>query len=138
MSNNKHVWEGWTVQDFIDDLEPMFNQIMSNNSWQKPFKTKEEVKDATTDPKSVDVSESGIPKEPTITNNPDGTTKVTFTEKVDGEILKSSVVLQPGSEISPGLLKRQETAFNLEMSREAVGRGDQAAANYYSDRLKGI
>lgn len=45
MSNNKHVWEGWTVQDFIDDLEPMFNQIMSNNSWQKPFKTKEEVKE---------------------------------------------------------------------------------------------
>ena len=21
MSNNKHIWEGWTVQNFIDELE---------------------------------------------------------------------------------------------------------------------
>lgn len=43
---NKHIWEGWTVQDFINDLEPIFNQIQSNASnWQnKGFKTKEEVK----------------------------------------------------------------------------------------------
>lgn len=41
---NKHVWEGWTVQDFIDELEPVFNQIMSGRSWQKPFKDKEELK----------------------------------------------------------------------------------------------
>lgn len=45
MSNNKHIWEGWTVQNFIDELEPTFNMIMSNNSWQKPFKTKQEIKD---------------------------------------------------------------------------------------------
>jgi hypothetical protein len=45
MSNTKHIWEGWTVQDFIDDLEPQFNMIMSNNSWQKPFKSKQEVKE---------------------------------------------------------------------------------------------
>ena len=45
MSNNKHIWEGWTVQSFIDELEPTFNMIMDNNSWQKPFKSKEEVKD---------------------------------------------------------------------------------------------
>lgn len=44
MSTNKHVWEGWTVQDFINDLEPMFNQIMSGQSWIKPFQTKEELK----------------------------------------------------------------------------------------------
>jgi hypothetical protein len=44
MSNSKHIWEGWIVQDFIDELEPQFNMIMNNNSWQKPFKTKEEVK----------------------------------------------------------------------------------------------
>ena len=37
MENNKHVWEGWTVQDFIEDLELTFQ-------YQK-FKTKEEVKD---------------------------------------------------------------------------------------------
>jgi hypothetical protein len=41
---NKHIWEGWTVQHFIDDLEPSFNMIMNGNSWQKPFTTKEEVK----------------------------------------------------------------------------------------------
>ena len=41
---SKHIWEGWTVQSFIDDLEPSFNQIMNGNSWQKPFKTSEEVK----------------------------------------------------------------------------------------------
>lgn len=41
---NKHVWEGWTVQDFIDELEPLFDQIMSGRSWQKPFKDKAELK----------------------------------------------------------------------------------------------
>ena len=41
---DKHVWEGWTVGTFINDLEPMFNMIMSGRSWQKPFTTKEEVK----------------------------------------------------------------------------------------------
>tara|TARA_R110000772_G_scaffold115911_1_gene220852 strand:- start:637 stop:852 length:216 start_codon:yes stop_codon:yes gene_type:complete len=45
MENNRHIWEGWTVQSFIDELEPTFNMIINNNSWQKPFKTKQEVKD---------------------------------------------------------------------------------------------
>ena len=44
MNTNRHIWEGWTVQNFIDDLEPSFNQIMSGQSWQKPFKSKEELK----------------------------------------------------------------------------------------------
>ena len=44
MNLNKHIWEGWTVQSFIDDLEPSFNQIMEGNSWQKPFKSKDELK----------------------------------------------------------------------------------------------
>lgn len=44
MSLDRHVSEGWTVQDFIDDLEPIFTQIMSNNSHVKPFKTKEKVR----------------------------------------------------------------------------------------------
>jgi hypothetical protein len=44
MNKDRHIWEGWTVQAFIDDLEPTFNMIMDNNSWQKPFKSKEEVK----------------------------------------------------------------------------------------------
>ena len=33
---NKHIWEGWTVQDFIDDLEVTFPY--------QTFKTKEDVK----------------------------------------------------------------------------------------------
>lgn len=41
---DKHVWEGWTVQDFIDELEPLFDQIMNGHSWQKPFKDKAELK----------------------------------------------------------------------------------------------
>jgi hypothetical protein len=41
---NKHIWEGWTVQSFIDELEPMFNQIMSGQSWKKPFKDRDELK----------------------------------------------------------------------------------------------
>ena len=45
MNTNRHIWEGWMVQDFIDELEPSFKVIMSGQSWQKPFKTSEELKD---------------------------------------------------------------------------------------------
>ena len=41
---NKHIWEGWTVQDFINALEPMFTMIMRGHSWQEPFTSKEELK----------------------------------------------------------------------------------------------
>jgi len=44
MNLNRHVWEGWTVQKFIDELEPIFNMIMSGGSWQKPFTSDEELK----------------------------------------------------------------------------------------------
>ena len=42
---NKHIWEGWTVQQFVDELEPMFNMIMRGQSWKKLFQTKEELKE---------------------------------------------------------------------------------------------
>ena len=45
MNTSRHIWEGWIVQDFIDELEPSFKVIMSGQSWQKPFKTSEELKD---------------------------------------------------------------------------------------------
>ena len=45
MSNNREVWEGWTVQAFIDELQPIFDMIMNGQSWQKPFKTKKEIVD---------------------------------------------------------------------------------------------
>ena len=41
---NKHIWEGWTVQDFITDLEPIFNQIQSGNSWINPLKDEDKLK----------------------------------------------------------------------------------------------
>lgn len=44
MSTSKHIWEGWTVGDFIESLEPQFNMIMSGGSWNSPFKDKEDLK----------------------------------------------------------------------------------------------
>lgn len=44
MNLDRHIWEGWTVRDFIKDLEPIFNMIMSGQSWQKPFETEEQLK----------------------------------------------------------------------------------------------
>ena len=35
MSLTKHIWEGWTVQDFINELEPTLDMIMSGGSWKK-------------------------------------------------------------------------------------------------------
>lgn len=44
MNRDKHVWEGWTVGKFIDELEPIFNMIQSGNSWQQPFDDNEKLK----------------------------------------------------------------------------------------------
>lgn len=41
---NKHIWEGWTVQDFINDLAPQLSSIMCGDSWRDPIKTKEDLK----------------------------------------------------------------------------------------------
>lgn len=43
-NRNKHIWEGWTVGNFIDELEPQFTMIMNGQSWQDPFTTRDEVK----------------------------------------------------------------------------------------------
>lgn len=40
---NRIVWEDWTVQDFIDDLECQIDLIMWGESWQQPFKSKNEL-----------------------------------------------------------------------------------------------
>ena len=39
----REVWEGWTVQDFIDELSPQVDMIMRGESWVKPFETKAEL-----------------------------------------------------------------------------------------------
>ena len=45
MNLQRHVWEGWTVQSFIDDLEWLFDRIMSGQSHVKPFKDDKELKE---------------------------------------------------------------------------------------------
>ena len=45
MNTSRHVWEGWTVQAFINELEMIFDMIMANKSHVKPFKTKAEIKE---------------------------------------------------------------------------------------------
>lgn len=40
MNYNREVWEGWTVRDFIDELEPQVDLIMGGNSWVEPFRSK--------------------------------------------------------------------------------------------------
>lgn len=40
---NKHICEGWTVKNFIDELEWVIDLIMSDKSWEKPFKTRKEL-----------------------------------------------------------------------------------------------
>jgi len=42
---NKHIWEGWTVKDFIQSLQPTFDTIMRGNGWTKPFICKKDIKE---------------------------------------------------------------------------------------------
>lgn len=44
MNLNRHVWEGWTPQMFINELEMSFNMIMNNQSWKKPFTDAKDLK----------------------------------------------------------------------------------------------
>lgn len=41
---NKYIWEGWTVQDFIEALEDDISDIMDNLSIIPPFRNKNELK----------------------------------------------------------------------------------------------
>lgn len=36
---DREVWEGWTVRDFIDYMEPLMDEIMLGRSLHKPFVT---------------------------------------------------------------------------------------------------
>jgi hypothetical protein len=44
MNLQKHIWEGWTVQDFIDDLEPILDMIQCGASHMLILNTKAELK----------------------------------------------------------------------------------------------
>ena len=45
VDRTKHVWEGWTVGDFIDSLAPEIDRIMTGRSWHRPFASKQELAD---------------------------------------------------------------------------------------------
>ena len=38
---NKHIYEGWRVIDFINNLKPLVEMIMKGNSCIKPFDNRE-------------------------------------------------------------------------------------------------
>ena len=39
MNRDKHIWEGWTVGDFIDDIEVTFNyRSKYSNFWKSYYK----------------------------------------------------------------------------------------------------
>ena len=43
MNLDKEIWEGWTARDFIKELEPEIEVIMSGRGYRKPFATKAEL-----------------------------------------------------------------------------------------------
>ena len=40
---NRHVWEGWTVLDFIEALQPQLDMIMAGQSWRNPIRSRAEL-----------------------------------------------------------------------------------------------
>lgn len=40
---DKHIWEGWTVGDFIGELSWQIEFIMTGGAIQKPFANKQEL-----------------------------------------------------------------------------------------------
>lgn len=44
MNLQRHVWEGWTVQSFIDELEWSVKAIMAGQSITTKFQNREELK----------------------------------------------------------------------------------------------
>lgn len=44
MNMSREIYEGWTVRDFIENLEPLVQMIMNNQSFVNPFRTKSELK----------------------------------------------------------------------------------------------
>ncbi|GAB6118957.1 hypothetical protein [Dysgonomonas termitidis] len=41
---SKHIWEGWTVQAFVDELQPVFDMIMTGQSCHDKLETRDQVK----------------------------------------------------------------------------------------------
>lgn len=45
MNLNKHIWEGWTVQNFIDELEDLVQLAVVGESHFKTIATKQQLKE---------------------------------------------------------------------------------------------
>jgi len=45
MSLEKHIWEGWTVQNFIDELDDLVSIAVSGQSHFKTITTKQQLKE---------------------------------------------------------------------------------------------
>lgn len=43
MALSKYIWEGWTVGDFIEALQPQADMIMAGQSWRKLFESRAEL-----------------------------------------------------------------------------------------------
>ena len=43
IDTSRHIWEGWTVQDFIDSLQPQLDIIMAGRSWRKPLQSRDDL-----------------------------------------------------------------------------------------------
>lgn len=41
---DKEIWEGWTVRDFIKELQPQVDAIMRGQAITHPFESKQELK----------------------------------------------------------------------------------------------
>lgn len=46
---NKHVYEGWRVIDFINNLKPLVDMVMEGHSYIKPFNNRKELAKFCTD-----------------------------------------------------------------------------------------
>ena len=45
MDTSKHIWEGWTVQDFINELSNLIEIAVGGESYYKSITTKKELKE---------------------------------------------------------------------------------------------
>ncbi len=45
MDTSKHIWEGWTVQDFINELSDLIEIAVGGESYYKSITNKKELKE---------------------------------------------------------------------------------------------
>lgn len=142
----KHIWEGWKVQDFIDELEPLVNQIYDGKSINKPFKNRTELKKWCIDnqpyyKKYIPDVVNYFANKHNIANDFVENTDTTITkgENKNGRSIEKTDTVRPtvsekeetGSTENKGISQEQSTN---ERPVDEIGRGD----NVSNDELRGI